>query len=54
MFSCELKFVVNLLKKWLPEKCFGRYKELDLFSNQRFNRENPIDWNETNCVICGF
>ena len=54
MFFCELKFVIDLLKKWLAEKYFSRYKELDLFSKQRFKRENPIDWNETNCVICGF
>ena len=54
MFSCELKFVIDLLKMWLAEKYFSRYKELDLFSKQRSKRENPIDWNETNCVICGF
>ena len=45
MFSCELKFVIDLLKKWLVEKYFSRYKELDLFSKQKFKRENPIDWN---------
>ena len=54
MLSCELKFVIDLLKKWQVEKYFSRYKELDLFSKQRFKRENPIDWNQTNCVICGF
>ena len=54
MFSCELKFVIDLLKKWLAEKYFSRYKELDLFSKQRFERENFIDWNETNFLICGF
>ena len=43
MFSCKLKFVIDLLKKWLTEKYFRRYKELDLFSKQRFKRENPID-----------
>ena len=32
MFSCELKFVIDLLKKWFAEKYFRRYKELDFFS----------------------
>ena len=54
MFFCELKFVIDLLKKWLGEKYFRRSKELDFFSKQKFKRENPIAWNETKCVICGF
>ena len=44
MFLCGLKFVINLLKKWLAEKYFRSYRELDFFSKQRFKRENPIDW----------
>ena len=54
MFSCELRFFIDLLKKWVAEKYFSRHKELDLLWKQRFKRENPIDWNETNCAICGF
>ena len=54
MFSCELKFVIGLLKKWLAEKFFNRYKELDMFTKQRFKRQNPINWESTNCAICGF
>ena len=53
MFSCKLKFVIDLLKKWLTEKYLRSYKVLDLFSKQRFKRENLIGWNETNCVIYG-
>lgn len=30
-----------------------RFKELDFFSKEKFKKENPIDWNETKCVICG-
>ena len=34
MFSCELKFVIDLLKKWLVENFFNRYKELDMLTKQ--------------------
>ena len=54
MFSCELKFAIDLLKKWLAEKMFNRYKNLDMLTKQRFERQNPINWESTNCVICGF
>ena len=50
MFSCKLNFVIDLLKMRLVEKYFSRYKEFDLFSKQRFKRENPIDWNEANRI----
>ena len=53
MFSCKLKFVIDLLKKWLAENFFNRYKELNMLTKQRFKRQNPINWESTNCVICG-
>ena len=31
MFSCKLKFVIDSLKRWLAEKYFRRYKELNFF-----------------------
>ena len=31
MLSCELKFVIDILKEWLSEKYFRRVKELDFF-----------------------
>ena len=31
MFSCKLKFVIDSLKRWLAEKYFPRYKELNFF-----------------------
>ena len=34
MFSCELKFVIDILKKWLAEKYFRRFKELDILQNK--------------------
>ena len=54
MFSCELKFVIELLKKWLAGKFFKRFRELDYFTKQRFKNENPINWSKTNCIFCGF
>ena len=43
MFSCKLKFVIDLLKKWLAKKYFRRYKELDFFTKWKFKTETPID-----------
>ena len=52
MVFSELKFVIDLLKKWLAEKSFSRYKELDMLSKQRFKKQNPTSWKSTNCAIC--
>ena len=54
VFSCEIKFVIDILKKWLAEKYFRRFKEFDIFTKKKFEKENPINWDEKNCVICGF
>ena len=34
MFFYELKFVIDLLKKWLAENLFNRYKKLAMFKKQ--------------------
>ena len=54
MFSRELKFVIDLLKKWLADKFFKRFRELDYLTKQRFKNENATNWSKTNCVICSF
>ena len=54
IFSCELKFVIVIYKKWFAKKIASRFRELDLFTKQRYRRENPIKWEETKCSICGF
>ena len=41
MFSCELKFVTDLLKRWLADKYFRRYKELDFFPSKNLKRKVP-------------
>lgn len=52
MFSCELKFTINICKKWIDEKLTRIYLELDLFTKQRFKRENPVQWGKTKFSIC--
>ena len=47
MFFCKLKFVIDLLKKWLEDKYFKRFKEIDYFKKQNFERENPINRDKT-------
>ena len=54
MFSCELKFTIDICKKWIDKKFTRRYLELDIFTKQRFKRENPIQLGETKCSICNF
>lgn len=54
MFSCKLKFLIEILKKWLGEKFFQRFNKLDLFSKQRFKSENLICWEKTKFTICEF
>ena len=54
MFSCELKFVMDICKKWFAQKIGSRFRELYLFTKQRYRRENPIKWEETKCCICDF
>ena len=44
MFSCELKFILDIYKKWSDEKFTCRNMELDLFTKQRYRREYPLDW----------
>ena len=54
MFFYELKFVIDLLKKWLAEKLFNRYKKLAMFKKQRFKMKNPINKQTVAFVIFPF
>ena len=54
MFSCELKFTLDICKKWFDEKFTCRNMELDLFTKQRHRREYPLDWENGRCCICDF
>ena len=52
MFCTEIKFVTNCVLKWYHTK----YKnlELSLQSKNEFEKENPIDWENGECVLCRF
>ena len=44
VFSCKLKFVINVCKRWIDEKFKTNFRELDLFSKQMYRKENRINW----------
>ena len=43
MFSCELKFVIDLLKKQIADKYFRRFTEIDYFKKQKSNKIQYIE-----------
>ena len=52
MFCTEIKFATSCLLKWYQSK----YKnfELSIDSKKEFEQENPIQWENGECVICRF
>ena len=52
MFCTEIKFATDCLLKWYHNK----YKntELSMVCKNNFERENPIDWQNGECVVCRF
>ena len=52
MFCTEIKFATDCVLKWYHAK----YKnlELSLQSKNEFEKENPIDWENGECVLCRF
>ena len=50
MFSCELKFFIEICKKRFAKKIGSRFRELDLFTKQRYRRQNPIKWGKINVL----
>ena len=52
MFCTEIKFATDCVLKWFHAK----YKnlELSLQSKNEFEKENPIDWENGECVLCRF
>ena len=49
MFSCEPKFAIDLLKKWLAEKYFGRYKEVQ--RRQRWMKKLQFLFTPNICIF---
>ena len=54
MFDCELKFVIEICKKWMTEKFMRKKCHLDMRSKQEYKKKNPADFSSTKCVICNF
>ena len=52
MFCCELKFVVDICKKWTQKK-FSSRLELSLGSKNSFKQQNPLNPDDK-YVICLF
>ena len=52
MFCTEIKFATDCVLRWYHDK----YKNLELSieSKNEFERENPIDWENGECVLCRF
>ena len=52
MFCTEIKFATDCVLKWY----YAKYKnlELSLQSKSEFEKENPIDWENGECVLCRF
>ena len=52
MFCTEIKFATDCVMRWYYDK----YKNLELSieSKNEFERENPIDWENGECVLCRF
>ena len=52
MFCTEIKFATDCLLKWYYDK-YKNY-ELSLENKNQYERENPIDWENGECVLCRF
>ena len=52
MFSCELKLNCDILKKWFSKQFTRRFLELNTFSKNIWEKQNPIEW--WGCCICDF
>ena len=52
MFCTEIKFATDCVLRWYHDK----YKnfELSVESKMEFEKENPIDWENGECVLCRF
>ena len=52
MFCTEIKFATDCLLKWY----YSKYKnhELNFENKKQYERENPIDWENGQCVLCRF
>lgn len=54
MLSVELKFTIHALLKWFDNICKSRFVEIDKLTKQKYEKNHPIDWPQTKCIICDF
>ena len=54
MFNCELKFVIDICKKWMAEKFTRKNVTLGMRIKQEYKIKNPVYFSSTKCVICNF
>ena len=52
MFCTEIKFATDCVLTWF----YNKYKDLELNAQNKnkFEKENPIDWENGQCVLCRF
>ena len=54
IFNCELKFVIDICKKWMTEKFMRKNGPLNMRSKQEYKRKNPVNISSTKRVIHNF
>ena len=54
MLNVELKFAADILLKWFNTKIKSKHLEIEPSIKLKYQRENPIDWEEGKCAICRF
>ena len=52
MFCTEIKFATDCVLRWYHDKYSNL--ELTIESKNEFERKNPIDWENGECVLCRF
>ena len=52
MFSIEIRFATNCVLSWFHDKY--RNLEVDIELKMQYQKENPIDWENGQCVLCTF
>ena len=52
LFNIELKFATDALLKWFNAKINSKNLEVDLTEKNKFQNENPIDWEKGKWCIC--
>ena len=52
MFSVKKALIKSVLLEWFNKKIKSQHLELDLLIKNKYERKNPINWEEDKCVIC--